>query len=633
MYKLVIEDDEGRTTEVPIDQDRITIGRSPDNYILLDERNVSRHHARIDREDGQVFLQDCGSSYGIRLNGSRMSDRVMLHPGDFFLIGSFGLSLETMLGNEDEVDPLARTASPPPDCLVGKGPTSTEPPALERDTDETPFVDLSVGLQDGSELPAGQGGRVQPPSSQPPWKDPTGETPLLTPPAPPQISPLPTLPPMEVSGESPRLASGRAVRTTLLLLGIGLAVSLCLNVYLVATRPRLPPPPPPGPTAAELALRDDLTRARLLIDMRRWDAAIDLLSELLTRSPGETQADLLRHQAVSERRAEAALGRIRQRILAGDRAAATSLLAGIAPESVYRAEAEALAAQPVETLLAEAQELQRAGDLGGAFGRVNGVLRLDAENLDALRLRLQLLVAGKQLFREDVTRFAEGGQAAGPDTPPDGEEDESGSSTEPSAAGVVPEGAATAAAAGVQPQAPIAETAAAVAPLAAAAARPESGQGGPGAGLAAVAEALPAAPRAEQERPGLPPRPPVAAAPDAAAAVAEIAAPPPLPAPTVAPGGGATPIAMDRRPVALLHYNRARKLQRAHKTEEALAEYHKALQADPSFSGPYKKLGFLSSQLGEREKACQYLKTYLELNPEDPQSGKIKGTMKAQGCR
>ena len=42
MYKLIIEDDEGKTTVVPLIRDEITIGRKEGNTIRLTERNVSR---------------------------------------------------------------------------------------------------------------------------------------------------------------------------------------------------------------------------------------------------------------------------------------------------------------------------------------------------------------------------------------------------------------------------------------------------------------------------------------------------------------------------------------------------------------------------------------------------------------
>ena len=47
MFKLVICDDEGKTTIVPLIRDEVTIGRREGNTIRLTDRNVSRNHALL----------------------------------------------------------------------------------------------------------------------------------------------------------------------------------------------------------------------------------------------------------------------------------------------------------------------------------------------------------------------------------------------------------------------------------------------------------------------------------------------------------------------------------------------------------------------------------------------------------
>ena len=58
MFKLVIQDDEGKTTVVPLIRDELTIGRKEGNTIRLTERNVSRRHARLVRQNGSIAIQD-----------------------------------------------------------------------------------------------------------------------------------------------------------------------------------------------------------------------------------------------------------------------------------------------------------------------------------------------------------------------------------------------------------------------------------------------------------------------------------------------------------------------------------------------------------------------------------------------
>jgi pSer/pThr/pTyr-binding forkhead associated (FHA) protein len=94
MFKLVIQDDEGKTTVVPLIRDEITIGRKEGNTIRLTERNVSRRHARILRTNGEVHIEDLGSYNGIRVNNARIAERVSLRVSDQVQIGDYKLYLK-----------------------------------------------------------------------------------------------------------------------------------------------------------------------------------------------------------------------------------------------------------------------------------------------------------------------------------------------------------------------------------------------------------------------------------------------------------------------------------------------------------------------------------------------------------
>src|ERR1700712_342013 len=94
MFKLVIQDDEGKTTIVPLIRDEITIGRKEGNTIRLTERNVSRRHARIIRQNNEVQIEDLGSYNGIRVNNARIAERVSLRISDQVQIGDYKLYLK-----------------------------------------------------------------------------------------------------------------------------------------------------------------------------------------------------------------------------------------------------------------------------------------------------------------------------------------------------------------------------------------------------------------------------------------------------------------------------------------------------------------------------------------------------------
>ncbi len=104
MAKLVIADDQGSTREISLDASEITLGRSEDSSVRLDERNVSRKHARI-RADGERFiLEDVGSYLGTRINGEVIAEPRALENGDLIEIGDFALkALELSAASDDSL--------------------------------------------------------------------------------------------------------------------------------------------------------------------------------------------------------------------------------------------------------------------------------------------------------------------------------------------------------------------------------------------------------------------------------------------------------------------------------------------------------------------------------------------------
>jgi DNA-binding winged helix-turn-helix (wHTH) protein len=65
-----------------INVDEFLIGRGNDCQIVLPERQVSRHHARITSEQGIYILHDLGSKNGTHLNGARVQGSTNLRDGD-----------------------------------------------------------------------------------------------------------------------------------------------------------------------------------------------------------------------------------------------------------------------------------------------------------------------------------------------------------------------------------------------------------------------------------------------------------------------------------------------------------------------------------------------------------------------
>ena len=50
----------------------ITVGRAPDNVLVIDDPSVSSHHAKIDAGNSGVFVTDLFSSNGTYVNGEKV---------------------------------------------------------------------------------------------------------------------------------------------------------------------------------------------------------------------------------------------------------------------------------------------------------------------------------------------------------------------------------------------------------------------------------------------------------------------------------------------------------------------------------------------------------------------------------
>ena len=92
--KLIIEDDEGRRTVVPIFRDDLLIGRAEGSAVRLIAKDVSRRHARLVRRDGRMYLEDLNSFTGVRVNGDRVHGTREIQEGDLIEISEYDLTLQ-----------------------------------------------------------------------------------------------------------------------------------------------------------------------------------------------------------------------------------------------------------------------------------------------------------------------------------------------------------------------------------------------------------------------------------------------------------------------------------------------------------------------------------------------------------
>lgn len=94
MWKLTIEDDEGKQTALPLAHEEYPLGRGESNAIRLTDRNISRSHAVLKKNGQGWFLKDLQSYNGTYVNGVRVVGEQVVHSGDLVQIGDYRLELQ-----------------------------------------------------------------------------------------------------------------------------------------------------------------------------------------------------------------------------------------------------------------------------------------------------------------------------------------------------------------------------------------------------------------------------------------------------------------------------------------------------------------------------------------------------------
>jgi DNA-binding winged helix-turn-helix (wHTH) protein len=88
VYRLVLED-----REIVLRPGENVLGRVEDGVVWLESPSVSRRHARILIEKGEVVLEDLASKNGTFVRGERISVPTRLADGDVFRLGRVSVKL------------------------------------------------------------------------------------------------------------------------------------------------------------------------------------------------------------------------------------------------------------------------------------------------------------------------------------------------------------------------------------------------------------------------------------------------------------------------------------------------------------------------------------------------------------
>ncbi|MCB9664379.1 MAG: FHA domain-containing protein [Alphaproteobacteria bacterium] len=96
----------------PVPEGGMEIGRSPENDVVLeDDDGVSRFHARLQYDDGALWVRDAGSRNGVYVNDTRIGRHKALKVGD--RIG-LGVTVFEVQWEADSDSRRARTADRKP---------------------------------------------------------------------------------------------------------------------------------------------------------------------------------------------------------------------------------------------------------------------------------------------------------------------------------------------------------------------------------------------------------------------------------------------------------------------------------------------------------------------------------------
>ncbi|MDQ4132677.1 MAG: FHA domain-containing protein [Actinomycetota bacterium] len=73
--------------------DELTLGRAGGCQVTLDDTYVSQLHARLFRREGQLYVEDLGSTNGTYLNRQKVTAPIVMRRGDQLQVGKTVLEL------------------------------------------------------------------------------------------------------------------------------------------------------------------------------------------------------------------------------------------------------------------------------------------------------------------------------------------------------------------------------------------------------------------------------------------------------------------------------------------------------------------------------------------------------------
>lgn len=131
---LVLVQQDGKQTEIPVKRPVMVIGRKTDCQIRIASSDVSRHHCEVSQSGGRLNIRDLGSSNGTFVNKRRVQQSE-LAAGDLIAIADMVLVVK-LEGRPEVVD--SDDALDDGQVLPTKAPSKPSTPEERTRTSSTP---------------------------------------------------------------------------------------------------------------------------------------------------------------------------------------------------------------------------------------------------------------------------------------------------------------------------------------------------------------------------------------------------------------------------------------------------------------------------------------------------------------
>ncbi len=96
MFAVTVTEPSGAYYTRLFQRAEIAIGRGPENDLVLQDGNVSTHHARLSFRDGKFIIVDDGSTNGVYVNGRIATKPIVINGPNTIHIAVFQLSVSVV---------------------------------------------------------------------------------------------------------------------------------------------------------------------------------------------------------------------------------------------------------------------------------------------------------------------------------------------------------------------------------------------------------------------------------------------------------------------------------------------------------------------------------------------------------